>query len=89
VKYLSLEHFSLRGIPTLSPSLKSPEQREREREKGGGGSRDKAIGRIFNDLLNVQDNFLELDNVWVGVESSQRLDLSKTVHLLQAVCILR
>ena len=34
---------------------------------------------------NVQDNFFELDDVWVRVESSQCLDLPKTIHLLQAV----
>ena len=45
-------------------------------------------GRIerqsYKLLLNVQDDFLELNDVWVRVESSQCLDLSKTVHLLQA-----
>ena len=44
-------------------------------------------GRIetqsYKLLLNIQDDFLELNDVWVRVESSQCLDLSKTVHLLQ------
>lgn len=43
----------------------------------------EATGKLSSHL---QDDLLQINDVWVGVESAESLDLPQVVHLLNATC---